>query len=416
MASAKRHIASALLIALLASGSAAAIDTDSGIFDPEFKSLRISNSEGLLAQPILQLNGNNYLTVEFDDLAESRRYLRYQLIHCNSDWTPSALVETEYLDGFNQADVTDYAYSEQVFTHYVNYRITVPSPDLAPRLSGNYLLQVYDSDEPDRILLQTRLMVSEETASPAVRISSRTDVDYNSRHQQLTVTADLEGARVQDPFNDLRLVIVQNGAPGQTHTLEKPMRTSMNRAVWEHQHPLIFPAGNEYRRMEITTVHFPLRGVDHYEFIEPFYHAILQTDEKRSGGRYEYDQDQNGKFFINEINSTDPSIQADYVITHFELQSVELAEPLFLEGDLTGRRLDMDSRMAYDADRGVYYKTLLLKQGLYNYRYVTADGSPAPIEGNYYETVNEYTILLYHRAPGARYDRLIGTAVVYSGQ
>jgi hypothetical protein len=194
------------------------------------------------------------------------------------------------------------------------------------------------------------------------------------------------------------------------------MRTSMNRAVWEHQHPLIFPAGNEYRRMEITTVHFPLRGVDHYEFIEPFYHAILQTDEKRSGGRYEYDQDQNGKFFINEINSTDPSIQADYVITHFELQSVELAEPLFLEGDLTGRRLDMDSRMAYDADRGVYYKTLLLKQGLYNYRYVTADGSPAPIEGNYYETVNEYTILLYHRAPGARYDRLIGTAVVYSGQ
>ena len=394
----------------------AAPDTATGIFDPEFKSLRVTNSGGQLLPPVLQLGGGNSLTVEFDELAESRRYLRYRLIHCSANWQPSALVESEYLNGFNQADVDDYAYSESTFAHYVNYRITVPSADMMPRLSGNYLLQVYDSDEPDKILLQTRFMVSEQSAGLDVTVTSRTDLDYNARHQQLAVTANVDGAGVSDVFNDLRLVIVQNGSPAMTRSLQRPLRASGESAVWEHQEPLIFPAGNEYRRVEMATVHYPQRGVDHYEYAEPYYHAILQTDQKRSASRYEYDQDQNGKFFVNEISVADPSIQADYLVAHFELESQEMAEPIFLEGDLTQRRIDLDSRMAYDMRRGVYYKTLLLKQGLYNYRYVTADGSPAAMEGNYYETVNEYLILLYNRAPGARYDRLIGSTVIYSGK
>jgi hypothetical protein len=88
---------------------------------------------------------------------------------------------------------------------------------------------------------------------------------------------------------------------------------------------------------------------------------------------------------------------------------------VYLDGDMVQRKLDADSRMVYDQSRGAYVKTLLLKQGLYNYQYITSPAEDnSDIEGDKYETVNEYLILLYHRPQGARYDRLIGASVIYS--
>ena len=69
--------------------------------------------------------------------------------------------------------------------------------------------------------------------------------------------------------------------------------------------------------------------------------------------------------------------------------------------------------MKYNAETHAYECTQLLKQGAYNYQYLyvapgTTAGSTAQAEGNFYETENEYLILVYHRAFGERYDRLIG--------
>ena len=39
----------------------------------------------------------------------------------------------------------------------------------------------------------------------------------------------------------------------------------------------------------------------------------------------------------------------------------------------------------------------------------------AKIEGDHYQTGNEYMIRAYYRVPGERYDRLIGYGLIYSG-
>ena len=36
--------------------------------------------------------------------------------------------------------------------------------------------------------------------------------------------------------------------------------------------------------------------------------------------------------------------------------------------------------------------------------------------GDFYQTVNEYTIKVYYRAPGSRYDRLLGVTTIFSGK
>lgn len=413
----------AALALILCVGAASAADTATGIFSGSFKSLQTYAEGNILAPPVITLGAGDRVKVEFDEIAEDSRYLRYRLVHCDSDWQPSRLVEAEFIDGFNLADVTDWALSESTLAHYVHYSLTVPDDQLAPTASGNYLLQVFDQDEPDEVLLQTRFMVSENCASIASTVTSRTDVDYNQRHQQLAVVADLDGADVSDPFNDLKLTIVQNGRADNQATLTKPLRIGSKKAYFEHQPELIFPAGNEYRRTEMVTVHFPGRGIDHYEYAEPYYHAILTPDTPRSSSRYEYDRDQAGRFVVNEFNADDSSIQADYVVTHFTLEMPELqGKEVWLDGDMVQRRFDPDSRMVYSPSRGAYVKTLLLKQGLYNYQYLVTDrlkpkaSATERVEGDHYETENEYLILLYHRPPGARADRLIGATSIFSGK
>ena len=69
--------------------------------------------------------------------------------------------------------------------------------------------------------------------------------------------------------------------------------------------------------------------------------------------------------------------------------------------------------MQYDESLHAYEVALLLKQGYYNYQFrqlVDGKGRTARTEGDFYQTENEYLILVYHRPQGARYDALVGYA------
>jgi len=405
-----------LSIAAATAGVATARDTSTAIFDPQFKSLQVLDATNRLGQPIIKPNnGAPAIRISFDELAEDNRYLRYRLVHCDSDWRPSAISELDYVNGFNIGEITDYALSEQTLTHYVHYNLELPNDDVRPLLSGNYLVEIFDEDDPDTTLLQARFMVDEGIAGISAEVTSRTDRDYNGRHQQLAVKADLEGSKIDNPYNDLKLVIIQNGREADRHELRHPLRVAADAAIYEHQKELIFPAGNEYRRFDLANVHYPGMGVERFDYIEPYYNAMLRTDAPRADGRYIYDQDQAGRYFPAELNSTDPDINADYVMTFFTLQMPRLKEDVYIDGDLVLHKRDSDSRMVYDDTLGAYIKTLLLKQGMYNYQYVTSSGLN-PIEGDRYEAGNEYVCLLYYCPPGARYERLVGSGIIHSGK
>lgn len=405
-----------LLLATLATLGVSGRDTSTAIFDPRFKSLQVLDVSNLLGQPVIKPNNaSSAIRISFDELAESNRFLRYRLIHCNSDWQPSSLSELDYLDGFNIGDINDYALSERTLTHYVHYDLVLPNETMHPTVSGNYLVEIFDEDDPETVLLQARFMIDEGIARLSADVTSRTDYDYNGKHQQLSVTASLNGAKIENPYNDLKLVIIQNGREAERRELIHPLRAKSDEATYEHQKELIFPAGNEYRRFDLANVNYPGMGVEHFDYVHPYYNAMLLTDEPRADERYIYDQDQAGRYFPAEINSVDPDISADYVLTFFTLAMPRLDEDVFIDGDLVLRKRDADSRMVYDSSIGAYIKTLLLKQGMYNFQYVTPSGAN-PIEGDHYETGNEYLCLLYYCPPGARYDRLIGSTVIYSGK
>lgn len=390
-------------------------DTMTGIFNERVKTLQVTSfpSGDIFSPAVVLLGGGDALRISFDHLADDREFLRWRAVRCDANWQPSQLVESEYLDGFNESAIEEYAFSNATTVHYVHYAFTFPDENIRPRLSGNYLIQVYPENDPSDIWLQARVMVSEQTAPVSASMTSRTDVDYNVAHQQLEVAVDVERAGVNDPFNDLRVMISQNGRADNEVALTHPTRMSGTRAIFEHQRPLIFKAGNEYRRFETVNVNYPGMHVDGITYLHPYYHFRLTPDAGRASDAYSYDQTQQGRFMVREQNAADSDVDADYVVVHFSLEMPEMPDAMvFLDGDFTQRRFDAASQMLYNPVNGAYEKAMLLKQGSYNYQYLVVEpgarsGATGPVEGDKYQTVNEYLIKVYSRGPLDRHDRLL---------
>ena len=409
---------------MLAAGAQERVDTRPIIFDSNVRSLKLSLESNMYIPPILMLNGNDRLVVNFDYLGYDVHYLRYSVTHCNANWQPSQLVESEYVSGFNYADIDDYAQSEATYVHYYNYQFVLPNPDMELLVSGNYLLTVYEQDDPDKILFQTRFSVCEGAVGVYPQVTSRTDVDYNNRFQQVSFDVRYKPNQVRDPYNELTCIVSQNSRDDNAVVVTRPMMVAADHVTYDHNRDLIFPAGNEFRRFEIVSAHNINMGVQSIRYYEPMYHATLMVDEPRNEMQYLYDKTQYGRFTIRNAEAYgENALQADYMITHFTLDVGGKLNGgnVWLYGEFLNGYPATQSIMKYDTSTGCYTSEILLKQGAYNYMYLwvpdgTTVGLTSRIEGDHYETVNEYLVKVYDRPMGERYDRLVGYGVAYSGK
>ncbi len=397
-------------------------DTHTAIFSSSFKTLQTKVNGDDQLPPVIIMGSDDVLAISFDELASDRRYMRYELLHCNALWVVDALLPSDYVDGFNEGYIEDFRFSEATLVQYVHYELTIPDPAVRIKLSGNYLLRVYDENDPDETILQVRFSVVEPMMSATAGVTSRTDVDYNGSRQQLTVGVDAKGVAVNNMMNDLIVVVEQNGRQDNAVAITTPTRIAGSVAWWEHVPQLIFDGGNEYRRMEIISTNYPGMRVAEISFADPFYHFTLETDQSRADLDYVYDSTQKGRFRIREYNSDDSDVEAEYVLTHFSLDIPEQKNvDIFIDGDLTLRRFSPESLMVFNRATGLYEATMLLKQGAYNYQYLAVPrgastrGSTSVVEGDRYQTANEYLVKVYFRQPGSRYDRLVAVTSVTAG-
>lgn len=405
-----------LLVALTAVLTAVRADTDTRqqIFSPRFKTLKVQNIDLFDAPPVIRIGSQDRIEVTFDEIGEDNSWLEWRLIHCNADWQPSALVESEYIDGFNANKIEDFAYSTATFVHYVNYRIEIPDERCGILRSGNYLLQVYDPQEPDDVLLQARFQVSENMAEVAGTMTSRTDRGFNDEWQQLglAVTVDLQDG--SNPYGDYRVEVSQN-IDSKTRMIPMPGRVNGNVLIYEHIPQLIFPAGNEYLRFESVSNRFAGMKVDSLHYEGTNFHVWLKPDVPRARREYEYDRTQHGRYMVREYNATDSNIGADYITVHFRLDSDgEIGGEVYVDGEMTDGLFTDRNRMTYSDAEVAYLLQMPLKQGAYNYRYKVkdADGNVRDLDGNKWETGNQYVVRVWKRSPGERADRLVGMDII----
>ena len=384
------------------------------ILDRQLHTLQVVVNDDPLLPPIMNLGGGNHLEIGFDEFShEYHRYI-YKVEHCNADWSPSTeIFESDYMNGFNGEPIEDYEKSFNTTVLYTHYSLRIPNENISLKLSGNYKLTVYndEGDEPVPVLTACFSLV-EPGVGIGATVSTNTDIDFNKSHQQVDFSVNYGLVKVIDPHRELKTVVMHNRRWDNCVVNPKPNIQAANKIEFTHNRQLIFPAGNEYHKFEILDVHIPTLNVDRMEWFDPYYHATLYPNQ--TARNYLYDEDQNGTFIIRNSDDEDVATTCDYVFTHFTLKSPQLpGGEVYLNGEWTYNRFIPEYRMTYNRETQAYEATALLKQGYYNYNYLfvpdgETQGNSGRTDGNFYETENEYIILVYHRPNGGRYDKLVG--------
>ena len=358
--------------------------------------------------PIVDMTADETIEFSFDEMSHRYHRFTYYIQHCNAQWEPSDILESDYLDGFNDQPIDDWQNSMNTTFDYTHYRLVIPNNEVRLKISGNYRVSIR---EDGREVAFFKFCMTEGKTLLSAKISGNTDIDTHDSHQQMDLTVNYGSLTVRDPAKELYTVVMQNHRTDNAVFNPTPTYDAGNRLTYEHCRQLIFTAGNEFRRFEVVNMYEYHMNVDLISFHDPFYHATLSQDTRHHA--YKYDYDHNGRYLIRYNQASDSDTEADYLFVHFNLASDRLTGGrLYVYGHFTGGNLTSKYEMEYNEREKAYQSTVLLKQGAYDYQYLwVPDGESAgqtkPTEGDWYETKNEYLILLYYRQRGSRYDRLV---------
>ncbi len=391
------------------------------IYSPSIYSLKAFVEGNKQSYPIIELNGDNHIFIEFDDFVSDVRDYSYQIIHCNYDWTVSDLLYDDYIDGFNENAIQDYEYSINTKIGYINYRVVLPNNDVGFKVSGNYVLKVYEDNDVDNTVLTVRFIIYEPIVSVNAEIVRPLGAKIQNNSQEVKLSINHEQLEISDPFNDVKVVITQNNRPDKVIKDIKPVFVRDNELIYSYSGDNIMLAGNEFRTFGFTNIHKYGINVNDIQFVDTIYHVQLRIDERRSSKRYFWEEEMNGKSIVFIDNSDDAYRVADYAYVYFSLPVDEpfLEGKVYVYGGLTAWKTDENSLMHYNFDTKMYEAILLLKQGYYDYIYVYYDNytgklNESVLEGSHYQTENDYLIFVYHRGFSQNYDRLVGYQVANS--
>ena len=389
------------------------------IFDENVRTLTLTVNDDPTLPPYLLLGGRQHIVIEWDEMSHDYKRYIYHIDHCDWDWQPTdGIFESDFLEGLNDQLIEDFEKSFNTTQIYTHYRLSIPNREIRLRLSGNYRLRIYEENadrDEDPPVLEARFCIYERSAGIVTQLSSNTDIDFNRNHQQMTLSVGYGTLSVIDPQRELKVIVMQNRRWDSRIENLIPNVRKPNGVEFTHNRQLIFPAGSEYYRFEILDVHRTATGVDRIEWFEPYYHATLFAEKPANA--YSYVEDQNGVFVLRSADDYDDATTAEYVVVHFFLKSPRLpGGDVYVSGQWAGQTFNPDCLMEYDDINQEYHAAILLKQGYYSYEYVQKDGLTARTMGSFFETENEYQVLVYYRAPGARYDRLAAYSIVHNAR
>ena len=420
---------SLLVICLFALCFASTKAASHRILREDIRTLRTDVAGQIETLPIVRLGSTDVVEISFDQLSHDGKMFFYRVEHWDRAFErpTSGLFTGEFLEA-NYEDVPIEAYRESRNTSvlYTHYAFQFPGADARPLVSGNYKLKIYDRADPDgNPVAEVCLCVVEPLLNVSGRVLTNTEVDWNDRNQQVELQAQ---ALSHLPTADLRVALQatvrQNGRSDNQCELLPPTVVLPGRiARWEHTQQLIFPAGNVYRSFEQLNMRVAGSRVEKLNWHSPYYHATLLPDEIRRN--FILREDRNGTAVIRNTDNRDNATESDYLFVHFALESEEIPDAeVYVSGRWTTGGLLPEYRMTYHPERRAYETALLLKQGYYNYLYLTVpaqqtkqasfrcQGLTAPTEGDFYETRNTYTAYIYGTFPADRYDRLVGVATI----
>lgn len=377
---------------------------------PEFiKTIQFRGNSAYSELPIITLG--EPIELSFDAINGDEEDYYYTITHYDFDWTPSDFSKGEYLDGFDEVRIETYENSYNTLQIYSHYTLRIPNRETRRiKKGGNYLLAIYNDD--NELIFSRKFMVIEKIASVQVGIKRSRDLNFIKEKQSVQFVVNSPNLLLTNPKQNLHVVVLQNNNLKTAITNLKPQYTMGNELIYRYDKESSFWGGNEFLSFDNKEVRAAVNGIRSVE-LSDLYENYLYSSTSRKDKPYTYNPDINGSFVVRNLDVANSNIEADYVRMHFNLMYYEDIgnKELHIYGNFNNWTIDSSTYMEYNENTDSYKNTRLFKQGFYNYKYVLVDrdGSidEGAISGNFWQTENKYTVLVYYRDIGARYDKII---------
>ena len=355
------------------------------------------------------------LHLSFDDLSANQQEFTYQIEHYDFDWNPSNLMETEYINGFANDRIRNYENSFNTLQPFTHYSVTIPNQNTKITISGNYVITVFDED--GIAVFNRRFIIYEPRVDVGVTIHKSRDIATIQEQQTVAFIINHPGFRINDPKQEIKPVILQNGNWYTATANLVPQFFRGNQLIYKYTDQTNYWAGNEFLYFENKDIRNTTVTIAHAELGRDLYHTYLHTNDARRLKPYTLNPDINGNFIIRTVNGLNNELDADYTWVYFSLNNSEelIDKDIYINGAFNDWELNDDNRLIFNPENRLYEKAILLKQGFYNYQFVSMDEnglvSNTEIDGSFYQTENDYTVIVYYKKYGSRYDRIIGLGI-----
>ncbi|CAM3301759.1 DUF5103 domain-containing protein [Zobellia roscoffensis] len=359
--------------------------------------------------PVVELGET--IKLEFDDTTASESDYYYKIVHCDYDWQPSQLLKSQYLNGVDNQRITNYENSYSTLQSYSNYKLTIPNENVGLKVSGNFVLEIYnDSYE---LQFSRRFVVFKDVVTVGGTVKRSRDFNFINEKQVVQLSINAGNFQLVNPKKEVKIAILQNYQWETALYDIAPQYTIGTELVYKYDQETSFFGGNEFLNFDTSDLRAPTSQISRIE-VNELYNHYLFSNTYRANKPYSYFPDINGDFVIRTLQGEDNSREAEYTKVHFSLPYDELLEldEVYVFGKFNNYALSEENKMTYNENNGMMEAAIKLKQGFYNYKYVIKreDGTIEinTIDGNFHFTENSYLILVYYRNFGDLYDSIIG--------
>jgi len=410
-----------LLGALLLLAAGARAQQPDFTWSPVIRTPQLFMAGNQLGYPVLRLGSSDQLELHFDDIDGNVKSYYYTIVLCNEDWTPAPVSDFDFIKGFNQIRIDNYQLSSVALTRYTHYQALLPDPNCIPIHSGNYLLKVYLDADTSKLAFTRRFLVTDARATVQSQVLAPIDYQLSHTHQRLRFRVNTGPVNPSDPLSQIKVVVLQNYRWDNPLRGLKPTFYAGNNLEYNNDNDIVFEGGMEWRWLDLQSFRYQSDRVQSVNYGKTATEVIARPDAERAHLDYYFYKDLNGYYIIQTTESINPLWQTDYATVLFSYvppgNSPYPNKDVYVLGKFNGGLLNDSSLMTFNPDKGRYERSFFMKQGYYSYCYATVTkGDPdmrpsfALTEGNHVETENDYTILIYYRALGARADELVGIA------